>query len=95
MRNEVRPKLVKDQAERSAAASSSARDSRIVTFSAIWARTPITEFSITEPRPMVQPSEMRLSVTVTPEPASTKHRSAGTAVKRTKTLLVDAFVART
>jgi hypothetical protein len=35
------------------------------------------------------------SVTVTLEPASTKHRSAGTAAKRTKTLPVDALVART
>ena len=40
---------------------------RIVTFSPIWARTPMTEFSITEPRPMMQPSEIRLLVTVTPE----------------------------
>ena len=40
---------------------------RIVTFSAIWARTPITEFSISVFLPITQPSEIRLSVTVAPE----------------------------
>ena len=40
---------------------------RIVTFSPICARRPMTEFSMTAPRPMRQPSAIRLSVIVAPE----------------------------
>ena len=37
-----------------------------MTFSAIRDRTPITEFSITVPRPMTEPSQIRLFLTVAP-----------------------------
>ena len=36
------------------------------TFSPMTDRTPITEFSMTEPRPMTQPSQIRLFLTVAP-----------------------------
>ena len=37
-----------------------------MTLSAMRARTPITEFSITDPRPITQPSQIRLFLTVAP-----------------------------
>ena len=40
--------------------------SRIVTLSATRARTPITEFSITDPRPITVPSQIKLFLTVAP-----------------------------
>ena len=38
-----------------------------MTLSATRARTPITEFSITEPRPITVPSQTKLFLTVAPE----------------------------